>query len=177
MNVQGKHMKILKLFLGIGLIGLVCIAVASYVSPRFFVKTAYTLVKLEFSDLPEFSNQALLDLTNDQRAGHIVVDVRSPAERNISIIEGSIDQAHFERNLDAYQKKKVVVYCTIGYRSGYYAKALRQQGLDAYNLSEGILGWIQAGGLLVNTDGQITPKVHVYSRPWDLAVEDHIAVF
>jgi len=170
-------MKILKLFFGIGLIGLVCIAVASYVSPRFFVKTAYTLVKLEFADLPEFSNQALLDLSNAQRANYIVVDVRSPVERNISIIEGSIDQAHFERNFDSYQKKKVVVYCTIGYRSGYYAKALRQQGLDAYNLSEGILGWIQAGGSLVNTDGQITPKVHVYSRPWDLAVKDHVAIF
>ena len=170
-------MKILKLFLGIGLIGLVCIAVASYVSPRFFVKTAYTLVKLEFDDLPEFSNQALLDLSDAQRENYIVVDVRSPAEQNVSIIQGSIDQAHFEQNFDSNQKKKVVVYCTIGYRSGYYAKALRQQGLDAYNLSEGILGWIQAGGSLVNTDGQITLKVHVYSRPWDLAVQDHVAIF
>ncbi len=170
-------MKILKLFLGIGLIGLVCIAVASYVSPRFFVKTAYTLVKLEFDDLPEFSNQVLLDLSTFQRENYIVVDVRSPAEQNVSIIQGSIDQAHFEQNFDSYQDKKVVVYCTIGYRSGYYAKALRQQGLDAYNLSEGILGWIQAGGSLVNADGQITPKVHVYSRPWDLAVKDHVAVF
>ena len=170
-------MKILKLFLGVGLIGLVCIAVASYVSPRFFVKTAYTLVKLEFADLPEFSSQALLGLSNAQRENYIVVDVRSPVEQNISIIEGSVDQAHFERNFDSNQKKKVVVYCTIGYRSGYYAKALRQQGLDAYNLSEGILGWIQAGGSLVNTDGQITLKVHVYSRPWDLAVQDHVAIF
>jgi rhodanese-related sulfurtransferase len=170
-------MKILKLFLGIGLIGVVCIAVASYVSPRFFVKTAYTLVKLEFDDLPEFSNHVLLDLSNAQRENYIVVDVRSPVERNISIIQGSIDQAYFEQNFDSYQNKKVVVYCTIGYRSGYYAKALRQQGLDAYNLSEGILGWIQAGGSLVNADGQITSKVHVYSRPWDLAVKDHVAVF
>jgi rhodanese-related sulfurtransferase len=170
-------MKILKLFLGIGLIGLICIAVASYVSPRFFVKTAYTLVKLEFDDLPEFSNQVLLDLSTSQRENYIVVDVRSPAEQNVSIIQGSIDQAHFEQNFDSYQNKKVVVYCTIGYRSGYYAKALRQQGLDAYNLSEGILGWIQAGGSLVNADGEITSKVHVYSRPWDLAVKDHVAVF
>lgn len=171
-------MRLIKTILGISLIGLFCIAMASYISPRFFVKTAYALVKSEFSNLPEFSSQALLNLSNNQRENYIIVDVRSPVERNVSIIEGSINQARFELNSDAYQKKKIVVYCTIGYRSGHYTKVLRQQGLDAYNLSEGILGWIHAGGSLVNTHGQITPAVHVYSRPWNLGVRgDHVAVF
>ena len=159
------------------MVGLVCIVIADHVSPRFFVKTAYAFVKSEFANLPDIPSQTLLNLSSDQRNNYIVVDVRSPKEREISIIEGSIDQADFERNIDVFQKKKVVVYCTIGYRSGYYAETLRQQGVDAYNLSEGILGWIQAGGLLVNPDGQVTPKVHVYSRPWDLGVKNHVAVF
>lgn len=171
-------MKLLKTFFGVSLVGLVCVVIAGYVSPRFFVKAAYAFVKYEFTSLPDIPSQALLNLSRDQRGDYIVVDVRSPVEREVSIIEGSIDQAHLERNMDAYQKKKVIVYCTIGYRSGFYAKALRQQGLDAYNLREGILGWVQAGGLLVNTDGQVTPKVHVYSPPWDFGVKkDHIAVY
>ncbi|GJL72331.1 MAG: hypothetical protein NMNS01_15300 [Nitrosomonas sp.] len=170
-------MKLLKIIFGISLIGLVCIVIAGHVSPRFFVKTAYAYVKSEFTNLPDIPSQTLLNLSSDQRNIYIIVDVRSSEEREISIIGGSIDQAHFESNIEAYQKKKVVVYCTIGYRSGFYAETLRRQGLDAYNLSEGVLGWIQAGGLLVNTDGQITPRVHVYSRPWDLGVKDHVAVF
>lgn len=170
-------MKFLKYFFGISLISLACIAVACYISPRFFVKTAYAIVKQEFADVPEFSSQKLLDLSDDQATSPIIVDVRSPEEQNVSTIIGSIDKAYFEQNLDDYQKRKIVVYCTIGYRSGFYVESLKQQGLDAYNLSEGILGWIQASGLLVNSDGKITSKIHVYSRPWNLGVKDHIAVF
>lgn len=170
-------MKLLKIILGTSIVGLVCVVIAGHASPRFFVKTTYALVKSEFTNLPDIPSQTILNLSSDQRNNYIVVDVRSPKEREISIIEGSIDQADFEKNIDVFQEKKVVVYCTIGYRSGYYAERLRQQGLDAYNLSEGILGWIQEGGLLVNPNGQVTPKVHVYSRPWDLGVKNHIAVF
>lgn len=157
--------------------GLISIVVACYVSPRFFVKSAYILVKHELADIPEISNQMLLSLSNNQNMRPIIVDVRSPEEQDISIIKGSIDKAYFEQNLDDYEKRKIVVYCTIGYRSGYYVESLRQQGFDAYNLSEGILGWIQAGGLLVNSNGDITSKIHVYSRPWDLGVKNHVAVF
>lgn len=170
-------MKLLKTIFGISLLGLVCIVIAGHVSPRFFVITAYAFVKSEFANLPDISSQALLNLSDDQRGSYIVVDARSPVEREVSMIEGSIDQAQFESNIDVYQNKKIIVYCTIGYRSGFYAKELRQRGLDAYNLREGILGWTQAGGQLVNTEGQETPKVHVYSRPWDLGVKDHVAVF
>jgi rhodanese-related sulfurtransferase len=157
--------------------GLVSIIVACYVSPRFFVKSAYTLVKHELADIPDISNQMLLDLSNNQNMRPVIVDVRSPEEQEISIIKGSIDKAFFEQHLDDYEKRKIVVYCTIGYRSGYYVESLRQQGFDAYNLSEGILGWIQAGGSLVNSNGEITSKIHVYSRPWDLGVKNHVAVY
>lgn len=157
--------------------GMVSIIIACYVSPRFFVKTAYALVKHELADIPEISNQSLLGLSNNQIMRPIIVDVRSPEEQAISIIKGSIDKAFFEQNLDDYAKRKIVVYCTIGYRSGYYVESLKQQGLDAYNLSEGILGWLHAGGSIVNANGEITSKVHVYSRPWDLGVKNHVAVF
>lgn len=170
-------MKLLKIIFGISLISMVCIAITGLVSPWFFVKTVYVFVKSEFPNLPDIPSQTMLNLSGDQRNNYIVVDVRLPKEREISIIEGSIDHTQFESNIDVYQKKKIIVYCTIGYRSGFYAKELRQRGMNAYNLREGILGWIQAGGLLVNTDGQITPEVHVYSRPWNLGVKDHVAVF
>lgn len=168
----------MKTFIGICLLGLVGFVTLCYISPRFFIKTSYTLVKSEFTDLPEFSAQSLQALSADERTNYIVVDVRTPEERDISIIVDAVDQAYFETNLEAYQKNKIIiVYCTIGYRSGYYAQELRQKGFDAYNLSEGILGWIDTNGLLVNPHGQETLRVHVYSRPWNLAVKNHIAIF
>ncbi len=170
-------MSLVKTFLGICLLGLVSFVMACYVSPQFFLKTTYAFVKSEFPGLPEFSNQSLRELKHDERIDYVLVDVRTPQERSVSIIAGAVDEAHFEHNLAAYQNKKIIVYCTIGYRSGYYALDLRQKGLDAYNLSEGILGWTQVDGLLVDSQGQATSQVHVYSRPWNLALKQHIAVF
>ena len=167
----------MKVFVGIFLGSLLSFVVACYVSPQVSLKYAYSLVKLEFPDLPEFSNQSLKALSRDEREDYVVVDVRAPEERNVSIIAGAIDNEYFERNITSYENKKIIVYCTIGYRSGYYTETLRQKGFDAYNLSEGILGWTHVDGLLVNSQGWTTDEVHVYSRPWDLAVKNAVAVF
>ena len=171
------YMGIFKVVLGIGMLGLVSFIVACYVSPQFFLKTSYALVKYEFPGLPEFSSRSLSKLSDDEKADYIVVDVRTPQERGVSVIAGAIDNEYFERNLLSYQDKKIIVYCTIGYRSGYYTQELRQKGFDAYNLSEGILGWAYVDGMLVDPQGQVTSQVHVYSRPWNLALKHHIAVF
>lgn len=167
----------MKVISGIFLVSLLSFVVACYVSPQIALKSAYSLVKLEFPDLPEFSNQSLQALSREEKKGYVLVDVRTPEERDVSIIAGAIDNEYFEHNKAFYQNKKIIVYCTIGYRSGFYAAELRQEGLDAYNLSEGILGWTHVNGLLVNPQGQATDEVHVYSRPWDLAVKNAVAVF
>jgi len=167
----------MKVVSGIFLVSLLSFVVACYISPQIALKSAYSLVKLEFPGLPEFSNQSLQALSREEKRDYVLVDVRTPEERNVSIIAGAIDHEYFERNMASYQNKKIIVYCTIGYRSGFYAAELRQKGLDAYNLSEGILGWTHVDGLLINPQGQATGEVHVYSRPWDLAVKNAVAVF
>ena len=104
-------------------------------------------------------------------------DVRTPQERNVSTISGAIDNEYFEHNSVSYLSKKIIVYCTIGYRSGNYAAELRQKGFDAYNPSEGIIGWAHVDGLLIDPQGLATLQVHVFSRPWNFALKHHIAVF
>ena len=39
------------------------------------------------------------------------------------------------------KEKRLVVYCTIGYRSGKYAQELAKQGIKAENLEGGVLAW------------------------------------
>ncbi len=168
---------LMKVLSGIFLVSVLSFIVAGYNSPQIVLKSAYSLVKLEFPDLPEFSNQLLQALSHEEKMSYVLVDVRTPEERNVSIISGAIDDEYFERNMASYQNKKIIVYCTIGYRSGFYAAALRQKGYDVYNLSGGILGWTHVDGVLVSSQGQITNEVHVYSRPWNLAVKNAVAVF
>lgn len=170
-------MRTIKAFLGIGLLGFIGFVITCVISPKIFTKAAYALVKLEFGDIPEFSGISLHQLSNNNGSGYIIVDVRTPEERKVSMIAGAIDQESFEHHRSDYQNQRIIVYCTIGYRSGFYTRSLRQKGFDAYNLTEGILGWTHINGRLLNQNGQTTEQVHVYSRPWDLGVKNYTAVF
>ncbi len=106
----------------------------------------------------------------------VLVDVRSPQERAVSIIPGALSLEEFEQNLDRYKDDLIVVYCTIGYRSGKYAQKLQQQGLNILNLEGSLLAWSHIGGKLVNSSGN-TQKIHVFSDKWQLIAEDYQPVW
>ena len=106
----------------------------------------------------------------------VLVDVRSPEEIAVSFIPGAITKEKFEANLDKYRDATVVVYCTIGYRSGKYAQRLRQQGIEALNLEGSLLAWSHVGGKLVNETGA-TKQIHVFSRQWQLTAEGYEPVW
>lgn len=97
----------------------------------------------------------------------LLLDVRSPAERAVSIIPGAVTELGTQP-----PGTRVVVYCTIGLRSGIRARELRAQGLEAVNLRGGILSWLAEGGQLVDAAGQPTRAVHVYGRRWDAVPDD-----
>jgi uncharacterized membrane protein YdjX (TVP38/TMEM64 family)/rhodanese-related sulfurtransferase len=62
-------------------------------------------------------------------------------------------------------KSPVLVYCTIGYRSGLLTNALREKGIDAYNLYGGIFQWAYQDLPLENRLGS-TAFVHPYDEKW-----------
>ena len=81
--------------------------------------------------------------TND---GYVIVDVRTNEERTASHPPGSI---HIEletipSNLAKLQGKKVLAFCRSGNRSGHAAKFLDAQGIEAHNVSGGIIAWQKA---------------------------------
>lgn len=105
----------------------------------------------------------------------VIVDVRAKAETDVSIIPDAITKAEFERNLNQYQGKVVIAYCTIGYRSGIYANNLGATGWRAYNYEGGILDWCKHRLSLVTTNGQATTRVHTYSSRYSVS-QDYTAV-
>lgn len=106
----------------------------------------------------------------------VLVDVRSPEERAVSMIPGAISTEEFERNLEQYKNATVIAYCTIGYRSGKYANQWREQGVKIFNLEGSLLAWSHIQGELIDAIG-ITKKVHVFGRQWQLTAEDYQAVW
>lgn len=97
-------------------------------------------------------------------ADFVVVDVRSDAEVNVSVIPGAIIKADFEKNRQLYGERLVIPYCTVGGRSGAYAKKLAKEGVKVKNFQGSILKWIDAGKPLVTLDGEPTNRVHTYSN-------------
>lgn len=127
-------------------------------------------------EFPLVESISVKQLQQRQHKQLVLVDVRSPEEIEVSFIPGAITKKKFEENLDRYRNATVVVYCTIGYRSGKYARQLRQQGIEALNLEGSLLAWSHAGGKLVDEKGA-TKQVHVYGRQWQLTAEGYEPVW
>ncbi len=123
------------------------------------------LRRLRFPDQPEISVAEWLARPQDRPA--VLVDVREPHERRVSMLPGAISQEDFERDRARYRSWVVVPYCTIGLRSGIYTRTLRNQGFEARNLAGSVLAWAHAD-LPFEADGRVTRRVHVYNADWNL---------
>lgn len=100
-----------------------------------------------------------------------VLDARESEEYNVSHLKGAkyIGYNKFSKDqVEAIPKDaKVVVYCSVGYRSGKVVKKLRKWGFTkAYNLHGSIFEWVNEGNTVVNNEGKVTPKVHTYNKKW-----------
>lgn len=62
----------------------------------------------------------------------VLVDVREVREREVSAISGAITNDQLANYLAEHPENKVVVYCTIGYRSGKLTRALTEKGIETY---------------------------------------------
>ncbi|CAE7943853.1 unnamed protein product, partial [Symbiodinium sp. KB8] len=135
----------------------------------------------------------------------VLVDVRCKEEMDVSMIPGSVTKEHFESQLlpglrAADPQPLVVPYCTVGYRSGVYAKELMDKhGLQNVRNGEGVIMWTFDGsGLVRPASGvagtvvgkaaedagealtsawQPVTRVHVYGKPWDMAAEGYTTEF
>ena len=85
-----------------------------------------------------------------------VVDVRETYERHAGYIEGS-RHVELERLASAAETiprdRTVIFQCRLGARSGMATQAFRAAGYDAYNLTGGIVAWVDQGLPIAPEDG------------------------
>lgn len=130
---------------------------------------------------PTLKAEALLPLLEDTNL--VLLDIRQPDEQAVSMIPKAMTTqdfaARFRKGIP--KGKRIVVYCTIGYRSGRYAMQLATQNIRAENLEGGLLAWSHVGGPLEvrNPDGLVTPtkRVHIYDKTWNFLHPDYQAVW
>jgi len=102
----------------------------------------------------------------------VFVDVRKSDEMEVSTLPGAISQKQYKDNSDSYRDKSIVVYCTVGQRSGLFARELAADGIIVFNLEGGILAWTLEGGKVYDADGEVK-RIHVYGDKWDYAPDGY----
>ena len=131
------------------------------------VYALYESYKKDFPEAVEIRPEEAMKRWQDD--GVVFIDARSEAERAVSTLPGAVTEQDFLADPGRFAGKQAVIYCTIGYRSGLLVQKLAAKGIVAANLAAGVLGWLHAGGTLVDASGAPTRRVHVYGRAWDLA--------
>ncbi len=170
------YLRILILALGLGLLLAGCNRPLDDAARQARVLEQYEAAKrTDFPGIRDLSGREVLSLLHSRKV--VLVDVREPAERAVSVIPGAITEQAFLANATALGADTVVAYCTIGYRSGMFAQRMARQNATVYNLRGGILGWLHAGGNLTDPGGRPVHKVHVYGSTWDLAPLDYQTVW
>ncbi len=121
--------------------------------------------------VPEIGVQA----TARDSAAFVFLDAREPSEFEVSHLQGAIPVGydHFDlKKLPALDKKcRIVVYCSVGYRSEKVAEKLIAAGYkNVSNLYGGIFEWVNQGLPVFNQSGK-TKRVHAYDRTWGVWLE------
>ena len=141
-------------------------------------------VSLAFASVAQLSTAELAAMQSQSRP-LVVLDVRAPAEFAVSHIPGAV---HFDpqplqsaatrvnqvlnaADIPTGQPVTVVVYCSVGWRSSAFARALAQQPFPGdrrvriMNLGGSLFRWALENRPLVNADGP-TRRVHGFNPVW-----------
>jgi len=127
-----------------------------------------TLKALLSHSVPEVSVAQVKELKD-----MILLDARESAEFKVSHIKNArhvgYDQFDMNSVKSINRNQKIVVYCSVGYRSEKISEKLKQAGFtDVSNLYGGIFEWVNQGNGVVDEKGNPTKKIHAYNKTWGI---------
>lgn len=158
-----------------GIVIVCCVLYFSSTSDVEKIEAMYQEYKKQFPGIDDISVEELIEL--QAREDVVLVDVREPREREVSMIPAATSVEEFEGNLEKYKGMTVVSYCTIGHRSGLYTQKLQARKLRALNLKGSVLSWAHAGLKFVDKQGKETRRVHVCGAKWNLLPEGYRGIW
>ncbi len=130
----------------------------------------------------EISVEELSEQLQQHSSQILLFDVREEQEYAVSHIQGAvrlspeIKSEEFRHILKkTAHTKKIVLYCSVGKRSGDAAYRLEriatESGAEAvYNLTGGIFRWHNSGFPVMNEQG-VVRRVHPFNRFWQMFVD------
>jgi rhodanese-related sulfurtransferase len=127
--------------------------------------------------VPELSVDAKTDVST-----FVILDTREKSEFEVSHVRGAIwvgyDDFEIRRISHLPKVSRILLYCSVGYRSEKVAEKLRIAGYrNVTNMVGGIFAWVNSGRRVVDSKGAPTTRVHGYSRAWGVWVNQGTVVY
>lgn len=122
---------------------------------------------------------SVADVKNDSNI--VFIDSREKKEFEVSRIKDAVwvgyDDFEIKRMEGVPKDSKVIVYCSVGYRSEKISEKLIAEGYkNVSNLYGGIFEW-KNEGMPVYTDSGKTEKVHAYDKTWGIWLKEGEKVY
>ncbi len=116
-----------------------------------------------FPEAHNISTESLVQILDDEEI--VLLDVRRADEFAVSHIRGAIHTESVS-NIAIDHNSKIIVYCSVGYRSAKFADQLQQIGYTrVFNLRGSIFEWANKGYPLHRGTVQVY-HVHPYNERW-----------
>ncbi len=136
-----------------------------------------TLKTLLSHSIPEVSVSQVKGMKNV-----LLLDAREWNEYQVSHIENAkyvgYDQFQLETLRTIDKKQRIVVYCSVGYRSEKISEKLKQAGFtDVSNLYGGIFEWVNQSNPVVDSKGKATENIHAYNKTWGVWLSKGVKVY
>lgn len=139
-------------------------------------------IRRRFPRAPRLSTEELAErLAGGAEPAPLLLDARAPEEYAVSHLPGAVSAPDVETALaaiaDAGAQRPVVVYCSVGWRSGDLAQRLRDRGIEeVWNLEGSIFEWANEGRPVVR-DGAEVRRVHPYDERWGRFLDRELWAF
>ena len=132
--------------------------------------TVDAIIADEFPDVPGVNTAELAAALADDPSGVVILDARAREEFVVSHLPGA---RHVGSDADAAGRlaattpgARVVVYCSVGYRSAALVERLREAGHgNAVNLEGSIFRWADEGRPVYRGATRVE-QVHPYNERW-----------
>lgn len=115
-------------------------------------------------------------------SGAVLLDARPASEYSVSHIPGAARVGYKDFDISIIESQydindTIIVYCSVGYRSGKVAERLQRAGYrNVYNLKGGLFGWANQDRQLVDDADNTTEAVHGYNKKWAKWLKEGVPV-
>ena len=118
-----------------------------------------------------------VETLKENKEDYILLDAREREEYNVSHIKDARYIGYKNLNIKELntipKDKKIVLYCSIGYRSEKIGERLQKMGYtQVFNLYGSIFEWANQGNPVVDQNGRPTEYVHGYNKSWSKWLDD-----